>query len=82
MCVRYLASHFTLFLCREYEENGEIKKETKYSYGKLINRKSFCFYACSFGLSCVSVLNLLKNIYFFFCWERKLYKEISKDSVC
>lgn len=25
------------FLCREYEENGEIKKETKYTYSKLTN---------------------------------------------
>lgn len=63
MCVLFCFSLHPFF-CREYEENGEIKKETKYSYSKLINRKSFCFYACKFGLSCVSILILLKNVYF------------------
>lgn len=55
-----------LFLCREYEENGEIKKETKYSYGKLINRKSLPFYACNFGLLCVCV-------YFDFCCKTCIF---------
>lgn len=63
-------SHPTPFLCREYEENGEIKKETKYSYSKLINRKSLFFYACNFGLLYVFIfIFVVKPV--FSCWERK-----------
>ena len=64
-----VGSHPTLFACREYEENGEIKKETKYSYSKLINLSLF-FYTYNFGLLCVCVLIFVVNPVFS-CWERK-----------
>lgn len=40
----YSGTHSTPLLSREYEENGEIKKETKYSYSKSSNGKSLFFY--------------------------------------
>lgn len=63
-------SHPTPLLCREYEENGEIKKETKYSYSKLVNRKSLFFYAFNFGLLSVCILIFVVNPVFS-SWERK-----------
>lgn len=80
MCVHCFGSHPTPFPCSEYEENGEIKKETKYSYSKLIYRKSLFFYVCNFGLLCVCILIFVVNPVFS-CWEGKECEEISKNSV-
>lgn len=65
------------FLCREYEENGEIKKETKYTYSKLINKKSIL---CSLDF-CVCVFWFCCKPFIFFSLEKKDIWKNSKNSV-
>lgn len=68
VCLHCFSSHPPAFLCREHEENGEIKKETKYSYSKLINRKS---------LLCMKLWNFM-CAYFDFCCTPCIFLFIKK----